>query len=687
MKPSWVTPRFCWRGGLVLLVGAATLLGGALAQERAQFRTEIELVQLQVGVVGADGEFVPGLKAEDSTVFVNGHERRVQVAYEVDLRAPTVRPAIPASAGAVEAPVEVAETPVAQLPAAARRHLLLLFDLTFTPRAAVRRAQEAASALLRDHLHPADLVAVAINGRTGFTLLTPFTADRQAAIGAVETLDHPDAEAVEAESPDMADDDLNAMVEESFLMAEEAEITHHLDRMRDLGGILQAIEGRKHVLWFSKGFKDALVVGPDSVEVRASLWDMVETFNGSDAVVHAVDPTGLRGYDIGLTADSGRPEGRRQLVEDGHHSLLAIADGTGGMVRWNRNDLEAALASIAEATAAYYLVAYRKEASDPPRVKLRVRVRRGDVRVSFAPAVLTPPPAYADMTAEQRQLQLAEALADTTDVRRMQVESQVVTFPANENQEARVAAFIEVSGAELERLAAERGGDEARLEVAGFALGPADQTLDEFRGGVRVDMTRLRAGGAAGEQPLRYVGSVDVPPGEGRLRLVFRESVVGELTTITMPYHAPALPDEVFLARPMLVAPNRLPARDHGGEFDPLAAGGRRFVPIADREVAPGEVVEVLVVAYNLPDDSRDAIAANLAVGFEEAASHRSFPLRDLAIAGIWQAAAADVTQILLRLALPQTLQPGEGRLWVRLGEPNGGAQHEEATTLFITPR
>src|SRR4029078_7165682 len=59
---------------------------------------------------------------------------------------------------------------------AARRSFMLLFDLGFSSRTALARAQEAARRFVRDAVKARDLVAVgSISPERGFRLLTAFT--------------------------------------------------------------------------------------------------------------------------------------------------------------------------------------------------------------------------------------------------------------------------------------------------------------------------------------------------------------------------------------------------------------------------------------------------------------------------------------------------------------------------------
>jgi VWFA-related protein len=74
---------------LAAALGAATLVagGGQTPQQGGfRFRTGVELVNVAVTVIDADGRFVPGLRREDFAVYDNG--RRVPISYFSNERVP-----------------------------------------------------------------------------------------------------------------------------------------------------------------------------------------------------------------------------------------------------------------------------------------------------------------------------------------------------------------------------------------------------------------------------------------------------------------------------------------------------------------------------------------------------------------------------------------------------------------------
>src|SRR5262245_49122326 len=170
------TSRRLHAGALALLAllaaGTAPAAHAASpAREQVSETTSVVAVEVPV-VVLEDGKPVRGLTRDDF-ILEDGRSRQPLTGVEVlDLQAPGSR-----------------ETPVALVPAAARRHFLLLFDLTFSEPTSVVKAREAARKLLDGALHPTDLVAVATYSFSeGPRLVLGFTSDPRQVRSAIDDL-------------------------------------------------------------------------------------------------------------------------------------------------------------------------------------------------------------------------------------------------------------------------------------------------------------------------------------------------------------------------------------------------------------------------------------------------------------------------------------------------------------------
>ena len=135
--------------------------------------TEVVVVEVPVQVI-KDGEPVRGLTANDFELF-EGRKKVPITGFEVlDLEM--------TGAG---------QEAMAAVPVSARRHFLVLFDLSNSEPKAIVKARDAAKGVVSS-LHPTDLVAVATySALQGPNLVIGFTPDRNQIKTAIDTLGLP----------------------------------------------------------------------------------------------------------------------------------------------------------------------------------------------------------------------------------------------------------------------------------------------------------------------------------------------------------------------------------------------------------------------------------------------------------------------------------------------------------------
>jgi len=270
----------------------------------AQFSgtTEVTAVQIPVQVV-ADGKAVRGLAAADFVVYEGRRQRAVVGFDSVDLQT------LPADG---------------EVPGAARRWFLMVFDMAFSDAGGIADGRDAAIGML-PLLHPSDLVAVATYRRTGVDMVLGFTSDRAQTVAALNSLGLPDlidraadplkiivvehdnsfgdTGGVGGNGPVMYQDrkiipkpkpttgrgpTVNATNPFSGLMdplynarkssenagreAQKAALDALSDSFSEIARLMRGISGRKEVLLFSEGFDNALVQGTQDKDERDRMY-------------------------------------------------------------------------------------------------------------------------------------------------------------------------------------------------------------------------------------------------------------------------------------------------------------------------------------------------------------------------------------------------------------------------------
>jgi len=162
-----------------LILGSVLAGSSAVGAQTFSEATDVVVVEVPVQVIGADGKPVRGLTADNFAVH-EGRAEQPLVGFEVlDLQSAP-------AAGPRSAP-----------PMAARRHFLLLFDLSSASPKGVVQARAAAKDLV-GQLHPSDLVSVAsYSAAEGSRILLSFTGDRGQILAAVDRLSPPQLRADE----------------------------------------------------------------------------------------------------------------------------------------------------------------------------------------------------------------------------------------------------------------------------------------------------------------------------------------------------------------------------------------------------------------------------------------------------------------------------------------------------------
>jgi VWFA-related protein len=543
---------------------AAFLTLGSIPAAAQTFSDTTDVVAVEVPVqVIRDGEPVRGLTAADFELY-DGREKQTLTGFEaVDL-----------------ATLSGEALATAELPLSARRHFLILFDLTFSSPEALIKGRRAARDMV-GFLHPTDLVAVATwSVRQGPRLVLGFSSDRRQVAEALRTLGFPDL--LDSRPPDplrlalvpsgadtgggmrgAADGEMaetNALVAR---LAEEAQLNEMLRSVRNMSQamvefahMIGGVAGRKHVVFLSEGFDPAVLQGTTNDDVRrqqseqaasGEIWsydsptmygdtrslnlveNMLEELRRADCVIQAVDIAGLRGQgDLG---------GRKPAGQD---TLLNFAKGTGGELYENTNDLGGAMQQMLRRTGVTYVLSFQAEKVGKPetfhQLKVKVKNQPRGTRVLHRPGWYAPQPFKARSELE-KTLSAASQLLGAEDGGPIRTQLLAVPTPGapEDNGKARVSVVVEVDGTSL--LAGTSGGT-LPVEIYVYALDKQGAVHGYMAQTIELDLAKVGAG--LPQEGIKLEGSLDLPPGEYRLRSLVRNGTTGASTVHSVPLTVPA---------------------------------------------------------------------------------------------------------------------------------------------------
>ena len=631
----------------------ATLSPLAAGSQTFEGATSVFEVQVPVQVTDRDGHPIRGLQKEDFRILEKGKEREIRSFEVVDLE-------ILASAGDV--PDDTLSAPV---PAAARRHFLFLFDLSFSTPGSILKARLAARDFVVNQLHPSDLVAVmTLSLQKGPQLLVTFTPDRAQVARAIDILGVPSlldshqaqdplsfilADPAMAHRPSDAgsspddggmvgsiQDVVNQEISETARVIhrqieiqnkawDRGRITSWATTLDGLGRYLDSVQGRKQVVYFSEGFDGRLVLGrgPDAFDERAredrenldagrywmvdttdiygegsvqrDIRQMLESFKRSNAVIQAVDISGLRAEHA--PALRGR--------EVGQDVLFYVANETGGQLLSGANDFGYQLDQVLESTDVTYLLTFDADdiAFDGAYHEIEVKVDgpRG-TRVSHREGYYAPRP-FDELHPFERSLLTADTIATATRRDEIPVSVLAPAFQSGGGN-AYVPVIIEVPGVEL--LEGHEKG-ELPVEIFAYVTDENGRMEDYFTQRIGLDAEKGRD--ALASSGVKYYGHLDLDAGRHLLRVLVRNGATGRTGLQTVSIDVPKLgqTDPVVLGPFFPEPPGRwLLVRersdDPGSErvVYPFTVKGEPYVPAARAEVEPGGTRDMVLVGYHL---------------------------------------------------------------------------------------
>jgi VWFA-related protein len=715
----------------VLALAVPSLSGAAPAAEKTfSDSTDVVVVEVPVQVL-RDGEPVRDLKADDFEVYEGRHKLPVTGFEVLDLNAVPDKP---------EAGFKKAK------PVAARRHFLLLFDLGFSSPKAIAQARGAAADLLKG-LHPVDLVAVAsYMPSKGPQLLLGFTSDKDQIAKALDMLGQPQmfdrvpdplrlvlnsggfsgggggggggggrgpgggggrsSDRKEALENSFGEGDtpfLSAVagpMNQSERAVRQRAVTAMTRGYADLAKAMSGLYGRKYVVLFSEGFDSSLFQGTANMDEQntmaaasaaGAIWGvdseqrygstkttndlekMLEEFRRGDCVIQTVDIGGLR--------ERG---GSESQWSGGRDSLFAIADGTGGELYENFNDLSAAMGQMLKRTSVTYVLAFQPEGLKRDGAYHRLRVELKDApkgtRVVHRPGYYAPRP-FGEQSGTEKMLQTAQQVVAGVEGG-IPVSVLAAPFPAAGGQ-AYVPVLLEVAGPAL--LAGQPAGQPLPAEIYVYAMDMEGAVKDFVSQTIGLDLAKVEP--ALRQSGLKFFGHLDLGPGDYSLRVLVRNGATGasglEVATVHVPAFTAADPVllPAFFPEP---AGKWLIVREAVKEGDPqvpypFMAGEQPFIPASLPVLGPGEEAAVSLVGYHLKDGDLQAEAKVLTADGQDAGA------AELRVVKRFGRGADGADRVSAALKTPG-LRPGDYLLMVTLVDPSGSAETSVAPFAIRGP-
>ncbi len=644
-------------------VGAGGL---GLGQEKppapsiVQERAGVTLIEIPVNVIGKDGKPVAGLTAEDFELYDDGKKQPITSVDVIDLSRPAEAPGAPDGAPAVPASARRLWLLVFDLSYTSPSGLVRARDGASGFVTEAMQPNDLAAVgtysvdtgwkLLVNFTRDRRQLGWAIDtlGLTGQSvrasdpLAFAFVAPGPSSPGAPQPLPGKGgAELLESLR------DLQRMTKQTTDDLARSRVTKLVSSLGGIGHALDSTRGRKQVLFFSEGFETRLMSGHmaggdrssslsqpiaqaavdtstpqgsgdaalsgelwkidgdvrfGNTATRSRLTDAMAMFNRSDAVLNAIDISGLRaeGDASGSAAGSGTD------------ALFAMAAATDGDLIRNANQLNSELAKLEARTALVYLLVYQpKQLSKPGAFHaLKVKVKAPGAKVLARSGYYEPRP-YQNLSPFERTLAAGDLV--TGGARENEIPGSLLAAPfASQADLPQVPVLVEIPGPGL--LAGDTGV-QTSLQIYVYANDASGTLADYVASEMTLDLTKVRASLEAGG--IKFYGTLYLPPGQYGVRALVRNGTTGRSGVYAascvvpeMPGGAPTVLPPLFEEAPgrwLMVRGNPRPDAPPRPADYPFAIAGESFIPSAMPTLARGAAAEVAVVAYNFPVGEKPA--------------------------------------------------------------------------------
>jgi VWFA-related protein len=548
-----------------LIVLAVGVVASASAV-RTQFRTGVEVVEVDVSVLDNRRRPVRGLTSADFTVLEDGRPQEIVSFAAIDVREPEV-----SQPGWTR---DVAPDVRTNLAGAERLMVMVLDDAQVRVAPQHTKAVKEIARSVVDRLGPNDLAAVVFTRDNAAA--QPFTNERQRLLAAIDRFhgEFSSSTALPGYGTPADRDQVNYFYLNPLLTLRYA-----------AESLYDASQRRKSVIFVSPGVP---LEGSDldAFRRRQEVQRIVESARRANVNVYGLDPSGLGGLDReDVELGSGRTQ---RMANDLLHTL---ATETAGRAFVNRNEFGEAVRELFAENASYYLIGYRSTSTGRPGKfrNIDVRVDRPGVTVrarsGYAPRALEKP-----ARSDGPSTALVNALRDSApkgDVA-MQMSAAPFAIPGKKNASVVMAIALRQPRITSEERVVEK------IDLLIGAYGPDGKRgpFDRLKGQLVLKST---------ENPFIHyevLTGLQMPPGRYQIRVAAQSALNAKEGSLHYDVTVPDFSkDEIDLSGVLLSAEPNVPVagKDRIASTVPV-------VPTSRREFWPQDRVSAFARVYRKKD-------------------------------------------------------------------------------------
>src|SRR5688572_15432715 len=626
-------------GVAACLAISASAQQGQKPEQPPVFRSSTRLVVNTVTVRDRTGKVIEGLTAKDFVVTEDNE--RQDIAF-VEFQRLVGEPPPPGVVAAAEPPAAAPAAQAAAAPAAAapppapapevssvvanpiatpasgdikyrnRRLLIFYFDQSATSPPDQMRVFDAAHKYLKEHMQPADLVAIMTYGGSAVRVKQDFTDDKDKLRQVIDVLMYgEDKDGDGVRDPDIEGTEFGQNDAEFNVFSTDRQLA----ALQTAVNMLRPFPEQKSLIYFASNLR---LNGTDN---NAQLRATTNAANRANVSFFPVDARGLVAMAPLGDATQRSPSGigvfsgalataQMSRFQRSQDTLYALAKDTGGKAMFDYNDLSLGIVQAAEAQSSYYIIGYYSThiANDGKFRCVKVSLANNlEYELAYRQGYYGDKE-WAKQSTADRERQLEEALMLENPITDITVALELNYFQLN-SAEYFIPVSVKIPGREL-ALARRRGAQRVTLDfIAEIKDDPYGLTQGNMRDKVEKDLTNSTAEQLA-TQPIQFETGFTLLPGKYVIKFLVRDAEAGRIGTYQTNFVIPNLNNEKqkLPISTVVLGAQRVPL---GGElasvsnkataaqaFNPLVWEGQKLLPSVTRVFSTSQDMHVYLQAY-----------------------------------------------------------------------------------------
>ncbi len=593
------------------------------APETPTLSLNVQLVVEPVVVTDKQGNFIPGLTANDFVVTEDGTPQTVRICERQNLaEIAKPLPALTREDENITLYRQLSRTQIAPEAEGAehykdRRLLALYFDLSAMQPADQLRAFSAAQHFVRQQMTTADLVAILRYQGGSVDILQDFTADRNRLLSILETMIVGEGQGSAETVDDASSADTGAAFGQDDSEFNVFNTDRQLSALETAARILGHLSEKKSLIYFASGLR------LNGIDNEAQLHATVDAAIKAGVSFWPIDARGLVAEaplgdaTQGSQGNSGIYTGAAAQATTSNFqysqdTLFALAGDTGGKALFDTNELARGIVQAQQSIEDYYILGYYSTNTIQNGKFRRVRIslkQNLEAKLDYRQGYFANK-VFSKFNAVDKERQLEDALMLEDPITDLTVAMEIDHFQLN-RAEYFVPIVVKIPGREL--ALAKRGGAEHTLidfvgEIKDLIGGT---TVTNVRDNVNIKLSDATAAELV-HRPIEYDTGFTLLPGKYSIKFLARDDETGRIGTYQTTFVIPNLNKEasqvpissVVLSSQRVDQKNVLYDADKAKErakeatVNPLVQDGRKLIPSVTRVFTTGREVYVYLQAY-----------------------------------------------------------------------------------------